>query len=279
MFYDKLNTKQIAGEKPASNKTKNTRKGILTQNEMRKMMKKITSLTIVILAILMAGCSNIQSIDTSNHLSIQGSGNIVSTQFDFTGFDRVEIGLAFGLTVHHGDEFKVTLTADDNFIDYILVEQEGSTLNVAYKPGYAYDVKGVTMLVDVTMPDLAGLTLGESSHTWLVNAKSAEIFEAELSGSSALEGTLQAVAANFELSGGTYLKLSGSAEQMRVESCGNSIADLADFAVKDAALEVSCNSITSVHVNGQLDVNASQHAQVFNFGTPVSLNDPAYERD
>jgi len=279
MLYEKLNTKQPVGKKPASDKTKNTRKGILTQNEMRQMMKKITSLTIVILAILMAGCSNIQPIDTSNHLSIQGSGNIVSKQFDFTGFDRVEIGLAFGLTVHHGDEFKITLTADDNFIDYILVEQKESTLYVDYKPGYAYDVKGVTMLVDVTMPDLAGLTLGESSHTWLVNAKSAENFEAKLTGSSALEGTLQAAAADFELSGGTYLKLSGSAEQMGVKSCGNSIADLTSFEVADAFLEVSCNSITSVHVNGQLDVNASQHAQVFNFETPVSLNDPAYERD
>jgi len=227
----------------------------------------------------LAGCSEAKQNDKGNHLSIQGSGNIVSKQLDFTGFDRVEIGLAFGLTVRHGDEFNVTLTADDNFIDYILVEQVGSTLNVTYKPGYAYDVKGVTMLVDVTMPDLAGLTLGESSHTWLVDTKSGECFEAKLTGSSALEGTLKAAAANFDLSGGTYLKLAGSAENMNVESCGNSIADLAGFAVVDAILEVSCNSITSLRVNGQLDVNASQYAQVFNYGTPVSLKDPVFDRD
>ena len=279
MFRKQLQPKQTAGEKPASDKTKNTRKGFLTQNEMRKIMKKIIFLTILILGILLAGCSKAKQIDKSNHLSIQGSGNIVSKQFDFTGFDRVEIGLAFGLTVGHGDEFDVTLTADDNFIDYILVEQVGSTLQVTYKPGYAYDVKGVTMLVDVTMPDLAELTLGESSHTWLVDAISAEFFDAELTGSSALEGTLQASKANFDLSGGTYLKLAGSAENMTVESCGNSIADLADFAVGDAVLEVSCNSITSLRVNGQLDVYASQHAQVFNYGTPVSFKDPVYDRD
>lgn len=254
--------------------TNNNGRYSLRQIELRKMMKNNKLLMILLIALLAAGCSTAHQAGQNNNLSVTGSGNLVSRQFDLTGFDRVETGLAFGLTIRHGDRFNVTLTADDNFIDYILVEQVGATLYLGYKPGYAYDVRGVTMHLEVTMPELTGLTLGESSHTRLVEARSAEKFVAVLSGSSALEGDLQAVDARFELSGSTYVNLTGSADQLVLESCGSSIAKLAGFATRDAAIKASCNSISTVMVSGNLDVDASQFAQVFNNGTSVSFNNP-----
>jgi len=277
MFKTNLFHELLVGGKTAATNTENNRKGYLAQNELRKMMRRIPKLFILGLAILMAGCSNTKRIEKNNQLIIQGSGNIISRQLDFTGFDKVETGLVFGLTIRHGEGYNITLVADDNFIDYILVEQDGSTLRLDYKPGYAYDVRGVTMHVDVTMPDLAGLSLGQSSHTWLVDAQSTENFEAELTGSSALEGVLQATTASFHLSGSTYVNLAGSAEQLRLDSCGNSIADLERFAAKDAALEVSCNSKTAVTVTSRLDIDASQHAQVFYYGEPETVNNVFFE--
>jgi hypothetical protein len=257
--------------------TKNIRKGTLTQKEMRKMMKKITLIMIAALAILMAGCSTTRQAESSNHLSIQGSGNLVSRQLDFGDFDRIDIGLSFGLTIRHGNDFSVTLTADDNFIDYILVAQEGSTLRVGFKPGYAYDVNGVSMQLEVTMPDLAGLNLGEASHTYLADARSSGLFAANLSGSSLLEGNLLAKEVRFELSGNTHLELAGSADTLQLDSCGNSLANLEKFTVVDASLAVSCNSITSLMVTGKLEVDASQFAQVFNHGQPVSANNSIFQ--
>ena len=276
MNTSNLLEKSLAASKKAANKTKNYCKDNLTLQEMRIMMKKITFVLIVALTVLAAGCSNTKPAE-NNHLAIEGSGNLVSRQLDYTGFDKVEAGLSFGLTIRHGDDFNITLTSDDNFIDYILVEKSGTTLRIDYKPGYAYNVRGVTMHIEVTLPDLAGLSLGESSHTRLVDVRSGQNFEAKLTGSSMLEGDLQAAEANFILSGSTYLSLTGTAEQLKLESCGNSVANLENFAAGNAFLEVSCNSITSVRVEGNLDIDASQYAQVFYWGEPESVNNAVFE--
>lgn len=276
MNTSNLLEKSLAASKKAANKTKITRKGNLTLKEMRKIMNKITVVLIVALTVLAAGCSKTKPAE-NNHLVIEGSGKLVSRQMDFSGFDKVEAGLNFGLTIRHGDDFKITLTSDDNFIDYILVELVGTTLRIDYKPGYAYNVRGVAKHIEVTMPDLAGLSLGESSHTWLVGARSAQTFKAELTGSSMLEGDLQAADASFILSGSTYVNLTGAAEQLKLESCGNSVANLENFTAGNAFLEVSCNSISSVRVDGNLDIDASQYAQVFFWGEPESVNNAIFE--
>ena len=240
-------------------------------------MKSTKLILILVIALMVSGCTNITPAEESNHLSIQGSGKLVSREFDFSGFDRVDAGLSFGLTIRQAEDFSVTLTADDNFIDYILIKQDASTLHLGYQPGYAYNVRGVSMHVDVRMPDLAGLALSGSSATRLVNVHSLETFQAELTGSSALEGDLQSVDASFDLSGSSVVNLSGSAHQFTLESCGNSIANLEKFKVENAAINVSCNSITSINVDGQLDVDASQHAQVYYSGQPYVVNHEIFQ--
>ena len=253
------------------------RKVNLAQKEMRNMMRKITIILIVITALLLAGCGKTTQAPMSNEVVVHGSGTIISKEIDVTEFDRLEAGLHFNLTIRHGDKARLTILSDDNFIEYIDVKQVGTTLRLGLDPGYAYNIYDVTLQVEATLPDLVGLTLNQSSHAWLDKAVSTNEFTAELTGSGTLEGELQAANANFRLSGASAMDLSGSAETLRVDSCGNSIANLERFAAVDAIIQVSCNSITSVRVNGSLDVNASQFAQVFYSGEPLSLSSDAFQ--
>lgn len=253
------------------------RKKNLTQKEMRNMMRKITIILIVITALLLAGCGKTPQTPRSNDLVVHGSGTIISKEIDVTEFDRLEAGLHFDLTIRHGDDYQLTVLSDDNFIEYIDVKQVGTTLSLGLDPGYAYNIYDVTLQVEATLPDLVGLTLNQSSHAWIDQAFSTDTFTAELTGSGSLEGELQAAKASFKLSGASAVNLSGSAETLRLDSCGNSIANLERFTAVEAVLEVSCNSITSIRVNGSLDVNASQNAQVFYSGEPVSLSSDTFQ--
>jgi hypothetical protein len=63
----------------------------------------------------------------------------------------------------------------------------------------------------------------------------------------------------------------GSAENLQLDICGNSIADLGSYQAKDATLKVSCNSTSVVNVAGKLDVDASQYAKVFYTNNPASI--------
>lgn len=243
-------------------------------------MKTISKLILVILVVLVAGCSQIKPDSLDNRVTVSGSGNLTSREVDLSDFDQIEAGLTFNVTIRQGENFGVVLTSDDNFIEYIQVEQSGRTISFGFKPGYAYDYSGVTLRADVTMPELAGLSLSGNGHAKLNGFKAVEYFEAELSGSSFLEGELNAAKASLSLSGNTYTKMIGSAEKLRLDACGNSVADLGRYRSVDAALEVSCNSTSVVNVAGKLDVDASQYSQVFYTGGPASIvrevNESAY---
>jgi hypothetical protein len=183
----------LGGSKIAAHKMDtniNKRIGIsLTQTEMRKTMKIISKLLSIAIAILMVGCSLNNRTAKNNNLSIVGSGNVVSQARAVSGFDRVEVGLTFDVTIRQGEDFSVVLYSDDNFIDYMQAEVQGTTLSFGFVPGFAYDLHGVTLRADVTMPELTSLELSGSSHANLDGLRSRGILDIELSGSSFLAGT------------------------------------------------------------------------------------------
>ena len=259
---------------------KNARTILSKQRKKENEMKNLSKFLLVVLAILMVGCAQIKRAPQVNNVTVTGSGNLTTREVTVSDFDQIEIGLTFDITLHQGEDYSVVLTSDDNFIEYIQVEQSDGTISFGFKPGYAYNYYGVTLRADVTTPELNELRLSGSSHALLNSITLTEDFEAELSGSSSLDGDLNAKNASFILSGSTYIKLSGSAERLYIDACGNSLAELGNYHAEDAALEVSCNSTSVVNVAGMLDADASQYSQVFYIGSPTSVlrevNESAY---
>ncbi len=240
-------------------------------------MKTLKILILIVLLILVAGCSQIDRGASINALTITGSGNIVSREVAISGFEQVETGLTFDLTIRQGEHFSVVLSSDDNFVDYLQVEQAGKNISLGFLPGYAYDIHGVTLRAEITMPELVRLSLSGSSHATLEGFTAARDLEFELSGSSFVDGYLEAEISSFKLTGGTYLKLAGSTENMRLDTCGNSVTDLSQFEAREAIVEASCASTIIVKVEEILDIEASQNSQILYVGQPDSSDIKAYE--
>jgi hypothetical protein len=237
-------------------------------------MKKIIVFFLLAVVILIVGCSVVNNVSPDNRVTIIGSGDLVSRQIDVSGFDRIETDFAFNVTVHQGEGFSVVAVVDDNLVEYLYVEASGGTLYIGLKPGYAYDIPRATMQAQVTMPQLVGLQLSGSSHATLSGFDTIRDFSAELTGSSSLNGEIQAENANLNAYGSTFIKLSGKGKKLSVDVCGSNAVDLQEYAVKDAALQVACNSIVAVNVAGRLQADAAQYAQVYFAGKPSvrSLN-------
>jgi hypothetical protein len=230
-------------------------------------MKHISLLFLIVVAILSIGCAG-KKPAADNRVTIIGSGRTVTREESVSDFDRLAIGFAFDVTVRQGEEFSVTATVDDNLADYLDLTVEDGILQVGLKPGFAYDIPAATMRAEVVMPRLAGLALNGSSHATLIDFEVAPEFAAELSGSSALEGSLEAQAASFTLTGSALARLSGAGQRVTVDICGNSLTDFRDFQAKDADVEASCNATVFLNVDGQLIADASQFAQVIYQGHP-----------
>jgi hypothetical protein len=76
-------------------------------------------------------------------------------------------------------------------------------------------------------------------------------------GASHLSGSLITNSANFNVTGASNIKLTGSASKMQVDVIGASHAALADFIVGDASVMAVGASTAEVEVHGTLDINIS----------------------
>ena len=220
-------------------------------------MKQKSIIIMLVLAIWLSACAQGISVPQDNRVTVIGSGVIVSRELELSGFDRVEAGLTFDVTIRQDNEFRVVIYADENFIDYLLVEVQGTTLTMGFQPGYAYDVD-VTLRVEITMPELAGVRMNASARVTLDSFRVAQHFEAELAGASVLVGELDADSVAIAANGNSYVALQGSARTLEIALCGNSVLELDDFHVAEAVHQAGCAGSIERTMFGRLDLDAGR---------------------
>jgi hypothetical protein len=195
-------------------------------------------LVLLVVAALLAGCAL---------GSITGSGNVITQEEDYTGFDRLDISDGFQVDVSQGDDFSVVIRIDDNLLNHLRVAKQGETLNIGLDPGTNVQGDRVTMEADITMPELAG---------------------ADLSGGSHLNGDMDVADLTLKLSGGSHVTLSGSARDLTVDASGGSHAKLGGLSAADAGVDASGGSHVTVKPSGTLDADASGGSHVRYLGSP-----------
>ena len=77
-------------------------------------------LTLAMSAVLFA-CGNFKD-------RVEGSGNVVAQHMSFSGFDKVEVGSAFDVTISPGATFTFKVEADDNLLEYLDIKKSADTL-------------------------------------------------------------------------------------------------------------------------------------------------------
>ena len=222
-------------------------------------MTKIKKVLMVFAVICLVSCAQV---------SITGSGNIVSQQEMITGFDKLDISSSFDVEITRGDSFQVVIRVDDNLLEHIQVNKQGSTLKIGLEPMRAYNISNATMEADITMPDLTALDLSGSSTAVVSGFETNNSLTFDLSGNSELRGEIKGGQANFDVSGNSRILLAGSAANLRISASGNSEVDLSDFPGTDGRVDASGSSTVIVNLSGRMDADASGGSDIFYLGNP-----------
>ncbi len=117
---------------------------------------------------------------------VVGSGNLVTQEEYFSDFTVVEVGSGFTVEITQSSSYSISITSDDNVLDYIQVSKTGDTLEIRLKWGYSYQES--TLRADVTMPQLYELRFSGGTHGTIEEFSSSHDFVLELSGGSSLSG-------------------------------------------------------------------------------------------
>lgn len=220
---------------------------------------------------------------------VRGSGNLDTREFNFSDFSRVEVGSAFEVKVVQSDSYSVSVTADDNLFDYILVTKQGTTLKIYLKTAQYI---ATTTRAEITMPQLRGLELSGATRGTVSGFSSTENVDVEVSGASSLDmvdistgdinfnisgasrvtGDITARDADFEVSGASTVQLEGSAADTVIEASGASRVELSGFTVNNADVRLSGASSGTVNLDGRLDADLSGASTLSYVGEPTMGN-------
>jgi hypothetical protein len=199
--------------------------------------------------------------------SLIGSGNLETEEYAFVDFTELEISSAFEFEIQQSSSYNISITADDNVIDYVRVSKDGQTLKIGL--GRVTWFGPATLRASVTMPHLSGLTVSGASRGTISNFSSSEDLDITVSGASRVTGDITAGNVEFDISGASTIQLEGSANDIVVDVSGASRLNLDDFTVNNADVDFSGASSGTINLNGTLDADLSGASRLWYIGEPT----------
>ena len=245
------------------------------------MKIKSIAAVIIIMSLLVVPCVS------GCFIPVSGSGDLVTEEFSFADFNRVHVGSTFEVEISQSDTFSISITADDNIMEYIIVNLSDDTLQVRLKQGYNYH--SITAIAKISMPDierleLSGATEGilndfvtsndvtlniSGASTLTLSALYAGDVCMQISGASHVSGNLTAGNVDFDISGASNLSLTGSGQALKAEVSGASRMSLDNFTTDNADTDVSGASTCVVNTGGTLDAEVSGASTLYYIGSPL----------
>jgi hypothetical protein len=196
-----------------------------------------------------------------------GSGNLETEEYAFTDFTEVEISSAFEFEIQQSNSYNISVTADDNIMDYVQVSQDGQTLKIGLRTVTWFGPK--TLRASVTMPQLRGLTVSGASRGTVYDFSSTEDLDITVSGASRVTGDITAGNVEFDISGASTIQLGGSANDMFASVSGASRCNLGSFPVNNADVNFSGASSGTINLDGRLDADLSGASRLWYIGEPT----------
>ena len=176
------------------------------------LVPSLPLLLILLGAILLDGCSL--------GPSVTGSGVLVTKEYAFEGFTAVEISHSFEAEIVQADTFSVSVTADDNLLENLVVTHMGDYLRIGLKD--IHSLRNATLQVVITLPRLRGLRLSGASTAQIQDFQLEGLVDFTLSGASELTGGITVDEAAFHLSGASKATLDTQVARVSVSLSGAS---------------------------------------------------------
>ena len=184
-----------------------------------------------------------------NFDGVKGSGHASTEKRDVSGFDSVEVSGIFQVEVVAGKDFSVEVQTDDNLVQFVKTEVDGSTLQISLDKKVS---PRSDLIVRITAPDIKKI---ESSGVSKINA-------------SGINNDSFAI----DSSGASKISVSGQTASLTVDVSGAGNINAEDLKAVDADIDASGACKISVNVSGSLKTDASGASHITYTGDPKTVD-------
>jgi hypothetical protein len=167
---------------------------------------------------------------------VKGNGNVITKEITgLSGFDKVGNGISADMILTQGSEFKVVYEGESNLLEHIGFKVKNNSLEVDNKERNVWIQNKKPIKIYVTLPTLRAVALGGSGEIRSTNDFNSDLMDIALGGSG-------------------DIKISGSAERVKVAIGGSGNVDISDLKAKKGKIAIGGSGDCQVQVSDDLEV-------------------------
>jgi hypothetical protein len=206
-------------------------------------------------------------------------------------FDEIEVSQAIDAEIIKSDVEKVVISAPQNIIDEVLVDNDGGSLHIHYKKGIrvmnSHNVSAKIYTKDfsrLNANSAANITVKdkftqEKTHIEVSSAGSisgnleANDFDISVGSSSNFNGKIWAVDLDIEASSGASIDVSGKAKTVDVTSSSGASISAKEFVADTVSAEASSGGSVQISASSSIKAEASSggSVNVYKKGNVISV--------
>jgi len=230
-------------------------------------LKKFILLCIVaVLLVALSGCLMVGLNQTSG-VTVQGTGAMVSRDFDINDFNGLYISGAFVVVYRNSATYAVTVEMQENLFEYLNVDINRQTLQIEASANFR-TTRNNTPRVYIYAPYLSSVSLHAAITTENWDTIYAENFSIDVSGASTATISMEVEKLEINVSGAASFDLSGSARDANITVSGAGDVNARQLQTRDARIQVNGASTVELAVSDNLDVSIAGVGTVRYVGNP-----------
>ncbi|RXJ44392.1 head GIN domain-containing protein [Gelidibacter gilvus] len=203
-------------------------------------------------------------------LGVMGNGNVLTKERTISGnFDQIEASRGIDVYLSQSDVESVTVQADENLHDIIIVKVEGNTLKIYADENISHSSAKKVM---VNFKNISKVSSSSGSEVYSTGIISAETLELSSSSGSDMDLEVKVNNLHCEASSGSDLKVKGTANNLVAKASSGS--DIKAENLLTAITDAKASSGADIHVNvsRELTAKTASGGDITYFGNPETIN-------
>jgi hypothetical protein len=200
---------------------------------------------------------------------ITGNRNVITQQRNISNFNALEVSGSIDVYVTQGAEYAVKVEAEENLMDYIIVEKDGDALDVHFKDNHSITSHS-PVKVYVTAPSYSHLAVSGSgdiiSQTKITHSNKLDI---DIAGSGDIRVEVDAPAVSAEIGGSGSIFLKGTTRDFSAEIAGSGELKAYDLLSENMDIDIAGSGDAEVYASKKLDISVAGAGNVNYKGNPT----------
>jgi hypothetical protein len=204
---------------------------------------------------------------------IKGNGNVISKNVTTADYDAIGVAGAFHVTLIEGNEGKITLKGEENLLEYVIIETDGSDLKIKTEKGYSLNPsKGKKIEIIVPVKDISAVSLAGSGDIVADFTIKSTNFKVSLAGSGDITLPLDSDTIEASLSGSGDIKLSGKTANLEASVAGSGDIEAFELTTQNSKVNVSGSGNISTNCSEFIEARVAGSGDIEYKGNPKKID-------